>query len=966
MRKGNAVGLFVLLLLLPLVAFGQAEVTGKISGKVTDDEGNPLAGATVEVTSDGLQIQREVVTGDKGEFLFALLPTGAYTVVVSALGMQPQVVTLRLSIGQTVPLDVALAPGEAITEEITVTGTASALETTETGERLSYSRDIDQLPVLERTLEDVALLAPNISTGPTADTIAISGAPSFDTTVLLDGAEVSDPYFGAAPIVYIEDAIDEIQILATGVSARYGRFQGGIVNAITKSGTNQFHATLRAEFENQSDNGQTPFGEDQQDKLNKVYQGTLGGYVIKDHLWFFGGLRRIPSQVESKTTGATGESFSQTTDEERWQGKLRWALSPSHLVDLSHLEFDATQSNYDGLPAADDVALGLRDDPRKTTTFAYQGVLSGSTFVEFQATRKDVQIRGGSQVRGRDPFIDLASFTVFNNHWWDYEDPSVRDNETAALSVSHLRDLNRFGTHEFESGVQHVSSTTGGENRQSASGFNLLSLNNDFFAGQVDGQPRFNLRSGAALRWEALGLEGDQTLDNTALYIQDAWHLGKWRFDLGLRYEEYEGTGPLPQFNLSFSDIAPRLGITYSVTPELQVQATYGKYVGRFNDGVANAVTGVGNGPLIQTLYLGPDLLNATADQVQAAVRNNANWPLILTYQDPNQPTVFLAEDVSAPYANEITLGLRAALPKRLGSAVLTYTEREFEDLLDNFVGGVCDFNFDFGQPCPAGNTTTIFEGGAPFAEVDSIVWANNPEATRKYRALTALWQIRAPSQPWTIGGNYTYAKTRGNYDGEGQNTPSSGSPLGDYVRAVDRVAASPFGYSATDIRHRLNVYGTYRMDLKSLGTLTVGSIFQYASGMPYSLTALVPYRAVPEYLGAAGDYNHFFGERGSQRFDDIWSFDVSTRYDLPLFREVGAFVKLGVTNLFNNDGVIEFVTAGNAVFDAAGNPVAWQPAGNCGLGDKPSPNCTGFGRIRNEDDYQPPRQFLLSIGFEL
>jgi outer membrane receptor protein involved in Fe transport len=811
----------------------------------------------------------------------------------------------------------------------------------------------------------VALLAPNISIGPTEDTIAISGAPSFDTTVLLDGAEVSDPYFGAAPIVYIEDAVDEIQILATGVSARYGRFQGGVVNAVTKSGTNEFHFTLRAELENQSQNGQTPFGEDQEDKYNKVFQGTAGGYVIKDRLWFFGGIRKIPSRVESKTTAATAESFSQSTDEDRWQGKLRWALSPSHLVDLSHLEFDSTQDNYDGLPAADNVALGVRADPRKTTTLAYQGVLSASTFIEFQGTQKNVEIAGGSLNRERDPFIDLVSFTVFNNHWWDYADPSIRDNKTAALSMSHFRDVGRLGSHEFEAGVQYVSSTTGGENRQSASGFNLLTFNPDFFAGEVNGEPRFNLRTQEALRWEALRLQGDQTLDNTAVYLQDSWNQDKWRFDIGVRYEEYKGEGPLPQFQLSFSDFSPRLGLTYSVTPDLQVQATYGKYVSRFNDGVANAVTGVGAGPLIESLYLGPDLLNATADQIQAAIRNNANWPLILGYGDPNQPTVFLQEDIRAPYANEITLGLRTALPRRLGSAVLTYSQRDFKELIDNFIGGICEYNIDFGRPCPSANTTTVFSGSEEIATVDSRLWANNPQARRKYHAVTALWNIRPAAQAWTVGGNYTYSTTRGNYEGEGQNTPSSGSPLGDYVRAVDPVAVSPFGYSDTDIRHRLNVYGTYRVDLKSLGSLVFGSVFQYQSGMPYSLTAQVPYRPAPGYLGAAGTYNFFFGERGSQRFDDIWSFDLSARYDFPVFRQLDAFLKLAVTNVFNNDGVIEFVTVGEAVLDANDNPVSWQPVGNCGLGDDPSPNCTGFGRVRNEDDYQPPRRFLLSVGFE-
>jgi len=961
----NSAWFFLMLLLFPLAVFGQAEVTGRITGKVTDDQGHPLPGATVEVTSTTLKIERQATTGENGEFLFALLPTGPYTVTIAAVGRQPQVVNLRLGIGQTVPLDVPLAPGEAIKEEITVTGTASALETTETGERLSYTRDIEQLPVLNRTLENVALLAPNISFGPTGGTIAIAGAPSFDTTVLLDGAEVSDPYFGSAPTVYLEDAIDEIQVLATGVSARYGRFQGGVINAVTKSGTNEFKGTLRGELQNQSWNSKTPFGEKQTDKINKVYQGTLGGPILKDHLWFFGGLRKIPSQQTTLTTTETADSFSQSLDEQRYQGKLRWAVSPSHLVDLSYLNFDSTLSNYDGLPAGDNTALGKRADPRSTTTLAYQGVLSDTTSLELQLTQKKVSIRAGSLDPTRDPFLDFASFSVFNNHWWDYNDPSVRDNKTAGLSMSSLRDLGKFGSHVVEGGVQYVASTTGGENRQSASGFNLLSLSDDFYAGQVNGAPRFNLRTGEALRWEALHLNGDQTLKNTAAYLQDGWTLPKWRFDVGVRYEQYKGDGPLPQFKLNFNAFSPRLGVTYSITPGLQLQATYGKYVSRFNDAVANAITGVGNGPLIQTLYLGPTLLNATRDELQAATRNNAYWPLILSYSDPNQPSSFLANDIQAPYANEITASIRGNLPRQLGTAVLTYVNRDYKKLIDNFVGDVCDFNINFGKSCPAANTTTIVDpSGTPVAQVDSILWANNPQAHRKYEALTAFWNLR-PTGRWSLGGNYTYSTTRANYEGEGQNTPSSGSPLGDYVKAVNPVAASPDGYSNEDIRHRLNVFGTYRLEMNRFGSLVLGSVFLYQSALPFSLTAQVPYGNVPTYLGAAGTYTYYFGSRGSQRFDDIWSLDLSTRYDIPIWQRVGTFLKVGVTNVTNNHNVLQFQTTGRAVFDANGNPVSWQPSGNCGLGDAPSKNCTGFGHIRNDQDYQRPRTYLVSLGFD-
>src|SRR5258705_10215210 len=121
MRKRCGVACFLLtLLLLPLALFGQAEVTGRITGKVTDEQSQPMAGASVEVSSDALKIDRQTTTTANGEFLFGLLPTGAYTVTVTALGRQPQIINLRLGIGQTVPLDVPLPPGEQATEEITV------------------------------------------------------------------------------------------------------------------------------------------------------------------------------------------------------------------------------------------------------------------------------------------------------------------------------------------------------------------------------------------------------------------------------------------------------------------------------------------------------------------------------------------------------------------------------------------------------------------------------------------------------------------------------------------------------------------------------------------------------------------------------------------------------------------------------------------------------------------------------
>ncbi len=950
----------------PALLLGQSQTTGTISGKVVDDTGQAIAGVEVVATAEALSLERKAETGADGEYRLSLLPVGSYSVLVSKSGFQPAVYSLGLSVGETLPLDVTLSPGEAVTDTVNVYGAASALETTTGGATFTYEKQVDALPLNDRRIDKVAELSPNIAHGPTTDTISIAGAPSFDTVVLLDGAEISDPYFGNSPTLYLEDAIEEVQVLTSGVSARYGRFQGGVINAITKSGGNTFKGTLRGELNKQSWNSQTPFGETQSSHLNPTYQATLGGYLIKDRLWFFAGGRKIPTTSENKTAEFTGESFAESSDEKRWQGKIKASINASHLIDLSHLDFDSSTTNYEGLPAGDGRAVGTRLDPRKTDTLGYQGVFTANTFADFQATRKRVGISAGGDPAKGDPFIDLTNFQVFHNHWWDVNDPSRRDNDTAALSLTHVLNGGRYGAHTIEGGVQYVKSLTGGENRQSSTGFNLLALNPDFAAGTVNGEPRFNLLNQAALRWEALPLGGDQTLKNTAAYLQDTINLSKFRFDLGVRYDKYKGTGPLAQFNLSFSDISPRLGVTYSLTDTWQIQATYGKYSSRFNDSVANSVTGVSAAPRIETFYLGPDLTNATADQVQAALRNDANWPIVTSFISPKFPTTYLAHNIEAPYAEDINLSLRHALPGNTGSIVLTYVNRRYKNLLDDFVGGVCDFGLSFDQPCPSGNVTTVPgpDGTPNFATVDSIVWANNQLANRKYQGLTAVWSYR-PNSRLQFVGNYTYSRLRGNYEGEGENTPASGSPIGNYARSTDPTATNPEGTLAEDIPHRLNALATYRFDWQRRGALTVGGALLYESGMAYSRTANVPYLDDPAYLTDNGTYVHYFSRRGAFRFDDWWSLGTSVRYDLPLIKDFRTFLKVSVANVTNNHALVEFQTSGRSGRDAAGNVLPWQPVGNCGPNDKPSKSCTGFGRITSEDDYQKPREFLVTVAFD-
>ena len=92
------------------------------------------------------------------------------------------------------------------------------------------------------------------------------------------------------------------------------------------------------------------------------------------------------------------------------------------------------------------------------------------------------------------------------------------------------------------------------------------------------------------------------------------------------------------------------------------------------------------------------------------------------------------------------------------------------------------------------------------------------------------------------------------------------------------------------------------------------------------------------------------------------WSLDVSVRWQLKIVKRLDGWLKATVVNVFDNDTLIAYDTSGFAVDDGGGN-LSWEPTGNCGPGDAPSLSCSGFGRIRSQSDYQPPRSYLFTVG---
>jgi hypothetical protein len=278
-------------------AFAQGVQTGTIRGTVKDQQGLAVPGVTVTVTSAALQGQRLVITGADGGFTLQSLPPGSYQLHYELQGFTPVNDTLTVPLGGVTEAVVTLRAA-GVAEQVTVTAEKPApIATPIIGENFKHE-EIEALAT-PRTLSGIAQLSPGLTeNSPNQGQVIINGAFGFDNVFMLNGVDVNDNLFGSPQNLFIEDAIQETQVLTSGISAEYGRFSGGVVNAITKSGGNNFSGSGRVNFLNPAWTDETPFetsrGVTRPSINQETYEGTFGGPILSDHLWFFSAGGFIP------------------------------------------------------------------------------------------------------------------------------------------------------------------------------------------------------------------------------------------------------------------------------------------------------------------------------------------------------------------------------------------------------------------------------------------------------------------------------------------------------------------------------------------------------------------------------------------------------------------------------------------------------------------------------------------------
>jgi Carboxypeptidase regulatory-like domain/TonB dependent receptor/TonB-dependent Receptor Plug Domain len=879
-----------LLLLAPIVV---AQTTGTIEGTVTDQNGGALPGVTVEITSPNLQGTRTATTGNDGRFRFPSVPPGPYKVTsnLSGMGTSAKNANVTLDSTATVNLQMQVSAKEAIT----VTGEAPLIDTASTTTGSNYSAKVmDKLP-LARNYASIVLAQPGVQTdvGETqgrALAVSIYGSTSAENLWIIDGVNTTNVIKGLQGKAINGEFIQEVEVKTGGYQAEYGRTTGGVVNVITKSGGNEFHGDLFGYYNRPSMSAKQRF-----DKTDSYSQGgdalntpgyvitpqdrreggvDLGGFALKDHIWFFGAFDRTltDDNVEPLTGALTGKLYNQHFISNLWAGKLTFNVAQG--TTIVGTIFADPQTNTGALLVPTAANPAIPPDPatfnerrdvggsdyagRLNQLFGSFGILTAQyshhtdRFTTLPAPGAGIRVTDTTlgQHSGACPpgFGTSCTASVATGGPGNIFGPTINNqskrdqysgsftgyagNMEIKLGGDYQKD-DTFGS-TFRTGGQSVSilTCTGSGTRNCNLALAPTHTNPLGDVRKVFYQHSFYTANATDLT-PLVTAPFDTPSKRTGAFLQDQWRIiPTLTINFGVRWDQDEsdkGNGEVA-FKLK-NEWAPRAGIVWD-------------FVG---DGTSKLYASAG-----RFYYSLPTDLNARVFTANTSFVTFNYSPTSLI-QDPTAPRgrtiqtgTFDGEPVDpnlkAPYQDEYTIGVEKALDPTL-SIGLKGTYRT----LGRTVEDRCDL--DYTDPLAQGSTCAIFNPGSRSVQNGGILSCNesvNPTdpqnglcglapvvdgpAKRIFRGieLTARKQF---SQTLWAQASYLYSTLRGNYsgairEGSGQTDPGINADF-DY----NQFNINGYGSLELDRPHQFRVDAVYNAPFG----LAVGVQAYARSGIPAS-----------------------------------------------------------------------------------------------------------------------------------
>jgi len=961
--------------------------TGTLTGRVTAD-GAAIPGVILTLTSPALQGERAATSTDNGEYIFRFLPPGDYEIRAELDGYHTAQGRARISAAQDQKLNFTLQLA-SVSEELIVVGSLETISSTAQSSTTNSSELIESLPV-ERDLRQAVLLTPGVNaTGPSGN-ITIAGSQSYENLFLVNGVVVNENLRGQPFDLFIEDAIDETTTTTSGVSAEYGRFAGGVVNVITKSGGNEFSGSIRTAFTNENWAQPTPITINRDDKVLKRYEATLGGRIVRDRLWFFLAGRDFENIGTAQTVG-TNISFPAGSDQQRFEGKLTAAITDKHNVVASYLKIEDAQLGNRFGSVLDLASVTTRETPQTLTSLNYNGAWSKDFYFEAQYSKREFTFVGSGSL-----FTDTINGTLLvdrptGRRWWSPTFCGVckdeeRNNENILVKGSYFLTAGK-STHDLVFGYDTFDDVRVSDNHQSGSDYRLLLTNTI-----IQGTNLFPVVDNNTIIQFNPILEGSKgtSFKTNSLFANDEWTFNdRWTFGIGLRYDENDGADSAGAKVVQDKKLSPRLSANWDIKGDGDLVAHFAaaRYVTAIAGTQANAAS-VGGTPATFTWnYRGPAINTGsgallTADQVIAQVfawfnsvggPNNTSFLRSVSVPGGN---VVIGDSLASPSTDELSIGLVKRLGSK-GSFRVDLVHREGDDFY------VERRDLSTGRGIVNGNP----------ADLSVVTNDTTGVLNRKYDGLHTQIRYRLTDR-FQLGANYTLSKTEGNVDGETTNSGPVSSGVIYYPEYFDNSWSRPDGDLGSDRRHNFRTWAVYQIFNTDHHDLSVSLLQNYYSGQPYGAVGAVDTRNFvtnPGYVTAPNSVTYYFTARDAFRTDNITATDLSLNYSFKFpvgGRDIEIFLQPEVLNVFNEKGVESSATNvfSTAIIDATNTGATSCPQGgpNGGPGrcqpfnpfsQKPvegvnwvkvapdSRGFNGFGTATAPGAFQAPRTFRFSVG---
>jgi hypothetical protein len=931
MRLRNLAALIAVAVLMAVPAAAQ-EVTGSIIGAVRGPDGALLAGATVQAVGPIGTVG--TVTDARGEYRFPRLPSGRYTIKASLSGFSAGESSAEVTVGSSPRVDVTLSLG-AVVETISVVGEVKAIDLTTPATATNISRErIEYIP-RGRDFTDVVSQAAGAADESQAGGISIDGSSGSENRFVIDGIDTTSPQTGVNAVPMRAEFMEEVQVKSAGYAAEHGGSTGGVINAVTKSGTNKWTGGVLAEYENRSFGGEVRpllresltddtfvyVNPDKDDEWRVDPGFFLGGPILRDRLWFWGsyqpGIRKTERTV-TFTNGVTNtfeQDFKVNYGTVNVTGNVGAKLLFRMGASFSPYDTERALPGQDGRSSLTSPAQYLRGTEGRRNVFSgsVDYIPSNRFVVSARAGhfRTDLESTGITfpdvihNINSTSTPAGIAALPAEFRRQAGFTsdilvtDATARDEyKRNALSLDATWFVAAAGNHQVKFGYQ-------GEKiyNDVQRGYNADRI--IYYAGRSYQTSTGRSVSGRYGYFRLLNIStlGAVASRNDALFIQDTWNISpKLTVNVGVRTEHervpnFGTVGPKSPIDFSFGDkLAPRVGFTYDPAGDgrWKIFASYGKYYDVMKYEMPRG--SFGGDKWVDYFYTwdNPDWQSNSTSTCRTGTNTIAERPGCpagafiepldrrFNSADPSDPTV--DPDLKPMQEHEVQLGLSRELSKSIvvgARYVRKNLIRTIEDV-GILVPGIGEV-FYIANP-GEGISLELADPGVP----------NFPKATREYQGFE-LRLDRRFSGKWGAFASYTFSRLFGNYSGlassdeDGRTSPNVNRFFDHIENTFDKNGRAVEGRLGTDRPHQFKGQLLYRFKWD----MTVGVNQFVGTGIPTSEEAFV------------GANVPFFpnGRDSLSRTDALFTTDLSVYQNFKLGK---ADLQAGLTviNLFDGDAV--------------------------------------------------------------